>query len=209
MSKILAVLPLALTMNLGPQAVAAITLITTKNPVKKYLCYLAAILLAATSITCIAFFVFGLLDTTTRIGGKTKTGHIADYVFAGLLAILAVRIFLKRKKIEKPKWLSTIQDADAKRVFVIGLMLYSFMPTDLVSMLTVGQYLAVHKMHFYSAFPFLALTLLIAALPILSYLVFKKRAEAAMPGVRDWLDVHAWIINEVVIVFFIFMIIFT
>lgn len=122
---------------------------------------------------------------------------------------MAVRVFLKRKKIEKPKWLSRIQEADPKRVFLLGLMLYSFMPTDLVSTLTVGQYLALHKMRFYAAIPFLALTLLIAALPVLSYLLFKKRAEAVMPRVQGWLDTNAWIVNEVVIVFFIVMILFT
>ena len=209
MMKILTVLPLALTMNLGPQAVAAITLITVKNPVKKYLSYLAAILVASTSITLIAFLVLGLLHSSTAAGEKTRTGHIMDYVFVGLLVILAIRVFLKRKKIERPKWMSTIEEADSKRVFVIGLSLYSFMPTDLISMLTVAQYLTSHNMHFYGAIPFLVLTLLIAAVPLLTYLLFKKRAEAVMPGVRDWLDSHAWIVNEVVIAFFICMIIFT
>lgn len=65
MSKILAVLPFALTMNLGPQIIAAITLVTTKNPVKKSLYYLAAVLIVATSITFVAFLVFGLLKTST------------------------------------------------------------------------------------------------------------------------------------------------
>jgi threonine/homoserine/homoserine lactone efflux protein len=209
MSKILAVLPFAITMNAGPQIIAAITLITTNKPVKKSLCYLAAVLIVATSITLIAFFIFSLVKTSTQVGGKSEASRILDYVFAGLLALLAVRVFLKRKRIEKPKWMSRIQEADSKRVFLLGLMLYTFMPTDLVSTLTVGQYLALHKLHFYDALPFVTLTLLIAALPILSYLIFKKRAERAMPSVQRWLDSNSWIINEAVIVFFIVMILFT
>lgn len=209
MSKILAVLPLALTMNLGPQILTAIALVTTRDPVKKSFYYLAAVLLAATSVTLISFFVFGMLKTHQQTGAKTTTGHVLDYVFVGLLAILAVRVFLKRKEIEKPKLLSRIQEADSRQVFTVGLMLYSFFPTDLVSCLTVGSYLASQKMHFYAAFPFLALTLLIAALPVLSYLMFEKQAKAVMPKVQEWLDSHAWIVNEAVIVFFICMILFT
>jgi threonine/homoserine/homoserine lactone efflux protein len=209
MSKILAVLPLAITMNLGPQIVTAITLVTGKNPVKRSLVYLAAIVLVVTTITFVAFFAFGLAKTSGPSTAKSQTSQILDYVFAGLLAILAVRVFLKRKQqLEKPKWMSTIQEAESKRVFVIGLMLYSFMPTDIICMLTVGQYLASHKMHFASVIPFLAVTFFIAALPVLSYLTFKKRAETAMPKVQEWLDTHAWVVNEVVIIFFIFMMLF-
>lgn len=210
MSKILAVLPLALTMNLGPQIVTAITLITGKNPVKRSLVYLAAIVLVVTTITFVAFFIFGLAKTSAPSTTKSQTSQILDYVFAGLLAILAVRVFLKRKKqLEKPKWMSTVQEAEYKRVFVLGLMLYSFMPTDIICMLTVGQYLASHKMHFAAVIPFLALSFFIAAIPVLSYLTFRKRAEAAMPKIQGWLDTHAWVVNEIVIVFFICMILFT
>jgi len=56
--------------------------------------------------------------------------------------------------------------------------------------------------------PFYALTLLIAAIPVLSFLIFKKRAEQKMPGVQDWLDSHGWIVNEVVPVFFILLTLF-
>jgi hypothetical protein len=63
-------------------------------------------------------------------------------------------------------------------------------------------------MGFFSVFTFLTLTLLMAALPVLSSVLFKKRAEKVMPKVQEWLDTHSWIINEVVIVFFMCMIIF-
>jgi hypothetical protein len=209
LSKILAVLPFALTMNLGPQIITAIALITAVNPVKKSLVYLAAVLTAATSVTLIAFFVFGTFKTRQPAGGKTTTGHVLDYVIVAILVLLAIRVFLKRKKIEKPKLLVKIQGAGYKQVFITGLLLYSFFPTDLAATLTVAAYLASHQLHYYSVLPFLALTVLIAALPILSYLTFEKRAKAAMPRVEEWLDSHAWIVNEVVILFFICMILFT
>jgi len=209
-SKILAVLPLALTMNLGPQIIANITLVTTKNPVKKLLCYLAAALVSSTVITLVAFVILDLLNTTPKVSNNPSTAqNIVDYVFVGLLVILIVRTFLKRKTKEEPKWLSTIEDASPKRVFVLGLMLFSFMPTDLVAMITVAGYLARNNLHFYSVFPFIALTMILASIPLLSYLLFRKQAKKVLPRVQSWLDTHAWIVNEVVLVFFICMILFT
>jgi len=90
----------------------------------------------------------------------------------------------------------------------MGLLLYSIFPSDFVVLLTVGQYMAKNKLHYYSIFPFFALTLLIAAIPLLSFLLFRKRAEQVMPRIQTWLDTNGWIINEVVIVFFIVMLLF-
>ncbi len=209
MTTILAVLPLALTMNLGPQIITAITLITAEKPVKKSLMYLLAIFIASTSVTLAAFFIFQAFQTKSTTPSQSSGNEALDYVIVGLLVFLAVYVFLNRKKNTKPKWLSTLQEADTRRIFILGLGLYSFFPTDFICNVTVGQYLASHDMNFYSAFPFLALTLLIAALPLLSFLLFKKRAEKVMPRIQEWLDTHAWIVNEVVIVFFICMTLFT
>lgn len=205
----LAILPMALTMNMGPQIVTDITLLACEKPVRKSLCYLLAVLIVSTTITVGAFFLFELLKGVPKSSGGSSVRNVIDYVIAGLLALLAIRVFLRRKKDDKPRWLSGIENASPRKVFVLGLMLNSFMPTDLAAMLSVAAYLASHDKPFYAIFPFVALTLLIASLPLLSYLLFKKRAEAAMPRIRKWLDTHSWIVNEVVIIFFICMILFT
>lgn len=101
--------------------------------------------------------------------------------------------------------MASIQDASSKRIFSMGLLLYSIFPSDFVVLLTVGQYMARNKMNYFSIFQFFALTLLIAAIPLLSFLLFKKRAERLMPRIQTWLDSNGWIINEIVIVFFIVM----
>jgi threonine/homoserine/homoserine lactone efflux protein len=209
MARILAVLPLALTMNLGPQTVGAIIIVTGKGPVRKYLAYIAAITVDVVTITFVAYIVFHYIHFGSGAGGQSQTSQVLDYVFAGLLALLGVRAFLKRREARKPRWMSTLQDARPGGIFKIGLMLYSLMPTDLISMLTVAHYLASRQQHFYACIPFVFLTLLIAALPLLFYLLFKKRAQEVMPRVQDWMDTHAWVVNEVVIVFFICMILFT
>lgn len=206
----LAVLPLALTMNLGPQIVTNITLLTTVNPVRKLLCFLTAALISSTAITMVAFIIFKLIHLSPKASSSPGTGQkVADLIFVGLLVVLMIKTFLERKKHKVPKWLSEIESASPRRVFVIALMLFSFMPTDLVAMITVAGYLARHDMHFYSVFPFIALTLLLASLPLLAYLLFRKPAQRVMPKVQRWLDANAWIVNEVVLVFFICMILFT
>ena len=54
--------------------------------------------------------------------------------------------------------------------------------------------------------PFIVATILIAALPVLSYLLFHRRAERAMPKVRDWMNTHSWLVNIIVYVVFILLI---
>ncbi len=51
--------------------------------------------------------------------------------------------------------------------------------------------------------PFLVLTILIAALPLLGFELFGHRARSAMPKVRDWMNTHSWLVN--IIVYFIFI----
>jgi len=208
MSKILALLPLALTMNLGPQIITAIVVLTGRKPVRKSLIYLAGIAIAIAVVGFAAFLVFGYVSEGGTSSGQSTANSTLDYVLAGLLAVLGVWVFTQRKKAQKPKWMASIQDASSKRIFTMGLFLYSFFPSDFVVLLTVGQYMAKNKMNYYSIFPFFALTLLIAVTPLLSFLLFRKRAERVMPRIQTWLDSNGWIINEVVIVFFIVMLLF-
>jgi hypothetical protein len=195
-------------MNLGPQIITAIVVITGQKPVKKSLIYLAGIAIAIAAVGFAAFLIFNFVNEGGTSSGQSTASSALDYVFAGLLAVLGIWVFTQRKKAQKPKWMASVQDASSKRIFTMGLLLYSFFPSDFVVLLTVGQYMAKNKMHYYSIFPFFALTLLIAAIPLLSFLLFKKRAERVMPRIQTWLDSNGWVINEVVIVFFIVMLLF-
>jgi hypothetical protein len=47
---------------------------------------------------------------------------------------------------------------------------------------------------------------LIAALPILSYLLVRNRGKTAMPKVRDWMYANSWLVNIIVIGIFIVLI---
>ena len=208
MSNLLRLLPFALTMNLGPGIITAIMVVTGNKPMKKTLLYLVGAAVGTLVMGFMGFLVFDYVIKGGVSGGQSTTKMVLDYVFAGLLAILGVWVFTQRNKARKPRWMSSIQDASSRRIFTMGLLFYSIFPSDFAALMTVGYLLAKNKMHFYSIFPFFVLTLLIAAIPILSFLLFRKRAKRVMPRVRDWLDSHGWIINEVVIVFFILMMLF-
>jgi hypothetical protein len=89
-----------------------------------------------------------------------------------------------------------------------GLLLLSVFPSDLVILVTVGINLAHHNASLVAAVPFVAATIFIAALPVLSYLLFRRRAQPAMPKVRDWMNTHSWLVNIIVYVIFILLILF-
>jgi hypothetical protein len=42
------------------------------------------------------------------------------------------------------------------------------------------------------------------ALPIIAYTAFGRRAREAMPGIREWLTTNAWLVNLIVILYFIY-----
>ena len=208
MTNILALLPLVLTMNLGPQIITAIVTITGQKPVNKSLVYLVGIAIAVSVAGFASFLFFNFVNKGGTSGGQSAASNTINYILAGLLAVLGVWVFTQRKKAQTPKWMASIQDASLKRLFTMGLLLYSIFPTDFVVLLSVGRYMAKNEMHYYSIFPFFALTLLIAATPLMSFLLFKKRAERVMPRIQTWIDSNGWVINEVVILFFIVMLFF-
>jgi Sap, sulfolipid-1-addressing protein len=74
-------------------------------------------------------------------------------------------------------------------------------------MLTVATNLEQHDDPLSAAVPFILLTTLIAALPLLGYLLFHRRAVHAMPELRDWMNANSWLVNIIVCGIFIILII--
>ncbi|MEC4019610.1 GAP family protein [Streptomyces sp. H27-D2] len=110
---------------------------------------------------------------------------------------------LKRETAEPPKWLGTLMDAGPKRALETGLLVIMLMPSDLVVMLTVGSHLEQHDVGVGAALPFIGATVLIAALPLTVYLLFRRRAERVMPRLREWLNSHSWVVNIAACLIFI------
>lgn len=205
-----AILPLAITMMAGPQIMSAIIFVTSEKALKNSLAFVIGVLVAT------AVGVAALRGLHSLIGGALdfgdpsdsgSTGHIIQYALIALLVAFAIKNYVRRETIEPPKWLGKLQQADTKQALRTGLLVIFFMPSDIIVMLTVATNLEQNGDSLGAAVPFILLTTLIAALPLLGYLLFHRRAVGAMPKLRDWMNSNSWLVNIIVCVIFIILII--
>jgi Sap, sulfolipid-1-addressing protein len=194
------VLPMAVVMSAGPQIVTAIFLATSQDAKRNSLNFLGGVAVA-TTLGVTVFFLLG-----SGSAGKQKEGKDwLDWTIIGLLVVLIVLVFVRRKESEPPKWMGKLQNADARLGRRIGFLLYTLMPTDLIAMFTVGAYIAHRGEPWWHTLGFVVLTVLIAGLPLIVVLAMGRRAESVLPKLRDWMNANSWIVNEGVLVFFLAM----
>ncbi len=201
----LQILPLAITMMAGPQIMAAIIFVTAPKALRVSVPFLAGVAIATT----VGVIITTTLNSLLSLGDPSdsgSSGHIIQYVLVGLLVALAVKNYLGRETAEPPGWLGRLQSADPRRAFITGLLVILLMPSDLIIMLTVGVNLVQNNAGLLAALPFIGATVLVAALPLLFYLLFHRRAQQLMPKVRDWMNTHSWLVNIIVCVVFIVLI---
>ncbi|GGO77853.1 GAP family protein [Nonomuraea cavernae] len=205
----LQLLPLAVTMMAGPQIMSAIILVTHRRAARVSLAFLAGVAIAVIVGVTVARLLAHLLSGALSLGDPDdngSTGSVIQYVLVGLLVLAALKNYRGRATSEPPAWLGRLLDAGPGRAFTTGLLLVLLMPTDIMVMLTVGVNLEQNDSPLLAAIPFLLATLLLAALPLLGYLIFRRRAVAVMPKVRDWMNSHGWLINIFVCLLFIVLI---
>src|SRR5262249_46835181 len=134
----LQILPLALIMVMGPQILTAIFLVTSREPVKNSAAMLVGVVVAGFLSLVIWFKLYDVLDINPGSGSGTST---ADYVVAGLLALVGIRTFLGRHTASVPKWMTTLQEAEPKRAFSLAFLLILLMPTDIVAVISTVHWL--------------------------------------------------------------------
>jgi uncharacterized membrane protein YidH (DUF202 family) len=204
----LEILPLAITMMAGPQIIAAVILVTTERPLSTSLGFLAGVVIAASIGVAIALGLASLFGGSLgRSNDNGSTGHVVQYVLVALLALAAIRNYRGRHTAEPPKWLGALLTADWKAALRTGLLVILAMPSDILIMLTVGVNITQAHGSFADAIPFIAATVLVAALPLILYGLFRRRARRAMPKLRDWLNTNSWLVNIVVCCLFIVLIV--
>jgi len=207
----LSVIPLAITMNAGPQIMSAIIFVTSSKPLKLSAYFLTGVVIAVTVGVTVTFTLASVLGNSVSLGDSSDSGsfgNIIQYLLVGLLIFLSIKNYVRRESIEPPRWLGALQNAGPRTAFTTGLLLLSVFPSDLVILMTVGVNLAQNNSSLLGALPFITATILIAALPVLSYLLFRRRAERVMPKVRDWMNTNSWLVNIIVYVVFILLILF-
>lgn len=197
----LQILPLALIMVMGPQILTSIFLVTSREPVKNSIAMLIGVVAAACISLAIWFGIVKAIGIDPKEGGGPTT---ADWIVAGLLALAAIHTFMGRGTASVPKWMTALQEAEPKRAFTLAFLLILLMPTDIVAVISTANWLHDNDQNLLHGWPLVAATTLLMALPFLAYLLLGHRARNAMPGIRDWLTTNAWLVNIIVIVYFIY-----
>ena len=205
----LAVLPLAITMNAGPQIMSAIVFLTAPKPLKPSAHFLASVVIAVTLGVTITYTLATALGDGISLGASSNSGSLGNsiqYLLVGLLVFLSIRSYVRLETSEPPGWLGVLQNAKPGTAFTTGLLLLSVFPSDLMILVTVGVNLAQQDASLLGAVPFIAATIFIAALPVLSYLLSRRRAQHLMPKVRDGMNTNSWLVNIIVYAVFILLI---
>lgn len=204
MNSVAAILPMAVVMVAGPQIVSAVLLATSENPRRNSWAYLAGVSLAVTIGLTVVYGVSKAAGASPPSSGSSdKT--VTDWIVVALLVFLALRVYMKRTETEPPKWMGKLQTATPGFSFKLGFLLFLLMPTDIITMISVGAYLARHDIAWWHNLIFVLITVLFAGIPLLVLLLMGKRADSLLPKMRDWMGANSWIVSEIVIVFFLVM----
>lgn len=197
----LKVLPMAFVMVAGPQIISAFFFATSPSWKKISASY---VLGAAISIPLVVGAAY-LLTKGGGEGDEASSGGLkpADYVILALLLVAIFRTYAKRDESEPPKWMGKLQNATPKTAFVLGFLLLGFFPSDLITSVSVGTFLSHRGDSYLNALPFILFTLLLLATPALMVVALGDRAQTVLPKVRDWMNTNSWIVSEVVLVFFV------
>ena len=201
-----ATLPLAFVMIAGAQIISSFFFATSENWKTVSAAYVTGAALSILGIVTIAYFVAKGIKDNIGNGGDSQSETI-DYVIVGLLLFLSVYVFLRREQIGTSKVDGQVGDGESEsQDFTLGFLLLGFFPSDLISSIVIGTHLANHGDPWWHALPFVFLTLLLLGLPALMVMALGQRAETFLPKIRDWMDTNSWIVSEIVLVFFIFIV---
>jgi hypothetical protein len=190
-------LPLSFVMIAGPQILSAVFLATSERWRANSAAFAFG---AALSISAIITAAYLLGNGVSKGGASDEALYIAVLV---LLLLAMLRTYLKREESEPPKWMGRLQTATPGFSFKLGFLLLGVFPTDILTSVAVGSYLAVHDDSLAQGIPFVLLTLFLLMLPALLLLTFGKRAQAFLPKMREWMQTNSWVVNEIVLAFFI------
>jgi hypothetical protein len=193
----LALLPMAIVMIAGPQILSAIFLATSERWKSNSIAYVLGAALSITIVVSIAFFAGG---------GKPGGGDGNDTIYwivLGLLVIAMLRTYLRRGESEPPKWMGRLQEASPRFAFALGFLLLGVFPTDILTSAAVGTTLAADGDPWWHAFPFVALTVVLLATPLLTLVVLGERGQALLPKARRWMTDNSWLVNELVLLLFV------
>jgi hypothetical protein len=192
-----AVLPLAFVMVAGPQIISSFFFATSDDWKRESAAYVVGAAVSVTAMVTVGFLL------ASKLGGDGGSDAGISWGIVALLVFAMIHNFRKRHDSEPPKWMGKLQNATPRLTFTLGFLLLGFFPSDIVTSLSVGAHLGDRGDPWWNLLPFVFLTLVLLGSPALGVLLLGGRAQKLLPKIRDWMNTNSWIISEVVIVFFI------
>jgi Sap, sulfolipid-1-addressing protein len=199
---LLTVLPLALVMIAGPQAITAMFLAMGEQWKKTSAAYVGGGALSVTAVYSVSYFAFRFVPQSA--------GHMpsasGDWIDRGILLallVLAALVYHNRRQTEPPAWMGRLEGASPKLSFRLGFLLLGFFPSDVVTSATVGAHLARRSEPWAFGLVFVAVTVVLLGLPALTVLASGDRASAVLPTIRGWMNSHSWIVSECAVLLFV------
>jgi hypothetical protein len=194
-------LPMAFVMIAGPQILTAIVLATSDRWRSDSAAFLVGAALSITIVVTVAYLV------ATGADHAGASHHSLDIAVLVLLVAAMIHAYLKRAESKPPKWMSKLASATPRVSFTLGFLLLGVFPTDILTSSAIGIYLRAHHDPWWHCVGFIALTLLLLALPALFLVALGSRANELLPKVRDWMTTDSWVVNEIVFAFFVALVI--
>ncbi len=189
----LTLLPLAFVMIAGPQILSAIFLATSEDWRGNSAPVVLGAALSITAFVTVAFLLNGVSDA-----GDSSDDTLYVIVLV-LLVAAAVHTFLARDGAAQVD--GQARDCEPQILLHAGLPAARVFPTDILTSLAVGSYLAAHGDAWWHALPFIGLALLFLSVPALTVVALGERGKRLLPKVRNWMNENSWVVNEVVIAF--------
>ncbi len=112
MGELAAAIPMAFVMVAGPQIVSAIFLATGERWLRNSLLYLLGVGAASTLGASLAYFAYAFMNHGVPSPKQGPFETAVQWGCGALLLILALRVYLKRRDTQPPKWMGKLQDAD-------------------------------------------------------------------------------------------------
>ena len=200
----LSIIPLAITVILGPQITVSILLLTEQKPVQKSIVYILGITFG---IICLTFLTYTIISNYHFNAPNPAYQRDIKVASTILLVYLMLKNFLQRKKLtQKPKWMQSLQHASLKSIFLMGLGLVLFMPADIGVAVSVGAILVAKSETLIQAIPLFCAVTFFISIPLGIYLLLGQRGPKLMEKVNHWINNNGWVINQIVYTMFVYLI---
>jgi hypothetical protein len=200
-------LPLTFVMIAGPQMISAVFLATSVDLKSNSLSYLAGAAVSITTVVTVAFLIAGGAKSAAGSDHEDTAKLVLDWIVLALIVFLLIRVFLTRATSAPPKWMGRLQSAEPRFAFLLGLALLGVFPSDIVTSVSVGLRVGREGDPWWECLVFAVVTITLLALPAIGVLVLGERASRVLPTIRDWMTDQSWIVSEVVLVFFVVMLV--